>query len=70
MATSQKAVAGVDPLKDLLGDVLARLEALEAQVGGGKGVSLGSSSSHHAPGPVKPSLHGKALHRHLSLNTV
>eukprot|EP00977_Amphora_coffeiformis_P016695 scaffold5237_cov179-Amphora_coffeaeformis.AAC.8 len=30
---SKSALNGLDPLKDLLGDVLARLEALEAKVG-------------------------------------
>ena len=30
---SKAALSGLDPLKDLLGDVLARLEALEAKVG-------------------------------------
>lgn len=30
---TKAAVQGVEPLKDLLGDVLARLEALEAKVG-------------------------------------
>lgn len=32
--TTSKALLGLDPLRDLLGDVLARLEALEAKVGG------------------------------------
>lgn len=56
--SQQKVQTGVDPLKDLLGDVLARLEALEAQVagkaaaggGGGSGAPLPSSSGHRAPG--------------------
>ena len=30
---SKSALNGLDPLKDLLGDVLGRLEALEAKVG-------------------------------------
>lgn len=47
---SKTSLAGLDPLKDLLGDVLSRLEALEAKVGiksgsGGGGGSGGSSSS-------------------------
>jgi hypothetical protein len=33
--SSVKSLAGLDPLKDLLGDVLTRLEALESKVGGG-----------------------------------
>ena len=61
--SQQKVQTGVDPLKDLLGDVLARLEALEAQLagkaaggvggaggGGGSGAPLPSSSGHRAPG--------------------
>jgi hypothetical protein len=33
MSWSKSAVSGLDPLKDLLGDVLSRLDALEAKVG-------------------------------------
>lgn len=55
MAT-HRAVAGVDPLKDLLGDVLARLEALEAQVG----KAPGAASVPKSPIPVKAALHGKS----------
>ena len=39
MTMSKVALSGLDPLKDLLGDVLSRLEALEAKVG----IKAGSS---------------------------
>jgi hypothetical protein len=50
--TTNRAQSGVDPLKDLLGDVLARLEAIETQVGMKQktsGFGLGSSSHHATP---------------------
>lgn len=44
MTMSKSALNGLDPLKDLLGDVLSRLEALEAKVGI-KGSSLTQQAS-------------------------
>ena len=41
---TKSALNGLDPLKDLLGDVLARLEALEAKVGV-KGSSMAKQPS-------------------------
>jgi hypothetical protein len=46
---SKAANTGVDPLKDLLGDVLARLEALEANAG----VAVAVTSATKSPVPVK-----------------
>ena len=53
-SASSASIAGLDPLKDLLLDVISRLEALENAVGKSpsppRGLSsraLGSSSSHH-----------------------
>lgn len=42
MKATTASLAGLDPLKDLLSDVLSRLEALESTVG--KGSDLGASS--------------------------
>jgi hypothetical protein len=42
MKATSATLAGLDPLKDLLSDVLARLEALESSLG--KGSDLGASS--------------------------
>jgi hypothetical protein len=50
-ASKNPAVSGLDPLKDLLGDVLSRLEALESKVG----LTSSSSSSNVPPkSPVAP----------------
>ena len=51
---SKAANTGVDPLKDLLGDVLARLEALEANAG----VAVAVTSAAKSPVPVKAVFHG------------
>jgi hypothetical protein len=51
---SKAANTGVDPLKDLLGDVLARLEALEANAG----VAVAVTSAAKSPVPVKAAFHG------------
>jgi hypothetical protein len=51
---SKAANTGVDPLKELLGDVLARLEILEANAGGSGAVTSATKS----PVPVKPTFHG------------
>lgn len=34
MSKTKAPLAGLDPLKDLLGDVISRIEALESKVGG------------------------------------
>jgi hypothetical protein len=52
---SKAATSGVDPLKDLLGDVLARLEALESKAG----VAVAVTSAAKSPIPVKATFHGK-----------
>jgi hypothetical protein len=66
MKNSTASLAGLDPLKDLLSDVLSRLEALESTVG--KGVSpprgtssraLGSISQHSSSQPGKSGTSGK-----------
>jgi hypothetical protein len=54
MASSKAALSGIDPLKDLLSDVLARLETLEAKAG----VSAAYPSAAKSPIPVKATLHG------------
>jgi hypothetical protein len=51
---SKTANTGIDPLKDLLGDVLARLEALEANAG----VAVAVTSAAKSPVPVKATFHG------------
>ena len=51
---SNKAISGVDPLKDLLGDVITRLEVLEAKVG----VSSSAGGAPKSPVPVKANLIG------------
>lgn len=48
---SHKAQSSIDPLKDLLGDVIARLEALEAAVGKGHVAPRSPVQAH------KPTLH-------------
>jgi hypothetical protein len=54
---SSKALSGLDPLKDLLGDVLARIEALEMKAGV---VPASSASSARSPAvPVKATYHGR-----------
>ena len=55
---SNKAISGLDPLKDLLGDVIARLEVLEGKVGV-TASGLGPSSAPKSPVPVKAKLVGK-----------
>ena len=59
MTMSKSALNGLDPLKDLLGDVLSRLEALEAKVGIKPGSSLTKqpSKSNVAAAPL---LNGKS----------
>jgi len=55
---AQKALTGLDPLKDLLGEVLARLEALENRVGTHPPTPGGPKSPH----PVKASIgHGTSF---------
>lgn len=55
---SKAALNGLDPLKDLLGDVLSRLEALEAKVGikGGSSMPKQPSKSN----VTAPILNGKS----------
>lgn len=60
MKSSTSSLAGLDPLKDLLSEVLTRLDALENAVGKAgsppRGISsraLGSSSQHTGPQPAK-----------------
>jgi hypothetical protein len=53
---ASKATSGLDPLKDLLGDVLARLEALEAKAG--VTVPVTSAATPKSPVPVKAAFHG------------
>lgn len=45
------ALAGLDPLRELLGDVLSRLEALEATVGKAGTISKGAASTRNLLGP-------------------
>jgi hypothetical protein len=52
---SKAANTGVDPLKDLLVDVLARLEILEANAGV---ASTAVTSATKSPVPIKPTFHG------------
>ena len=47
--TSKAALSGLDPLKDLLGDVIARLETLESKVG------ISAPSGPAAPASPTPS---------------
>ena len=55
---SPKAQALFDPLKDMFGDILSRLEALESKVG----ISGSSSSSPSAkPSPSTASLTGSCV---------
>lgn len=56
MASSKSAISGLDPLKDLLGDVLARIEQLESKVGIAPPMS---TSVPKSPTPSKAKLAGK-----------
>ena len=58
MTMTKSALNGLDPLKDLLGDVLSRLEALESKVGI-KGASLTKQPSK-AQVTQAPLLNGKS----------
>jgi len=49
---SKAALSGIDPLKDLLGDVIARLEALEAKTGVSPSANSIPKSSTHVLGTV------------------
>ena len=60
--SSNKALSGLDPLKDLLGDVITRLEVLEGKVGVTTS-GLGVSSAHKSSVPVKPRLVGMSLQK-------
>jgi hypothetical protein len=71
MPSQHQALSGLDPLRDLLGDVMSRLEALEAQVGvtppagarrGGalaRGNSLRRTTVVEDPAPSKAKLAGE-----------
>ena len=51
---ANKALTGLDPLRDLLGEVLARLEALEHKVG-----AAPPTPGPKSPRPIKASIgHG------------
>lgn len=57
---ASKALHGIDPLKDLLSEVLSRLENLETKVGIAPTHAAGSSSvSFTAPVPDESNLAGK-----------
>lgn len=56
MTMSKAALNGLDPLKDLLGDVIARLEALESKAGI-KGLAKQPSKSSVTSAPL---LNGKS----------
>lgn len=51
---SKSANTGVDPLKDLLADMLARLEALEGKAG----VAVSVTNAAKSPVPVKATFQG------------
>jgi len=55
---SKAALSGLDPLKDLLGDVISRLEVLESKVGLPSGSSHGVSKPMSSPVPSKAKLAG------------
>lgn len=54
-----KALHGIDPLKDLLSEVLSRLESLEAKVG--IAPTHNSSVSFSAPVPNEANLAGESV---------
>jgi hypothetical protein len=62
---SSSKLSGLDPLKDLLSDVLSRLEALEAKAGVGSGTSAPPAGSLSAGGEPIPttSFHGTSSDR-------
>jgi hypothetical protein len=55
---TNKALHGIDPLKDLLSDVLSRLENLETKVGIAPPHHASSSASFTTPAPNEANLAG------------
>jgi hypothetical protein len=62
MASNNKAMTGLDPLKDLLGDVIARLEALESKVGVVSSSSAPGGGIPKSPIPTKGKFIGRWAH--------